>query len=60
MQVKAGINKFKAATISEASMIATMNGGKDILLAYQPVGPNIALLTKLIQKHPTCFLRNDC
>jgi len=51
MQVEAGISKFKAATISEASMIAT-NGGQDILLAYQPVGPNLALLTTLIQKHP--------
>ncbi len=51
MQVDAGITKFKAATISEASMIA-QNGGKDILLAYQPIGPNIALLSQLIQNHP--------
>jgi D-serine deaminase-like pyridoxal phosphate-dependent protein len=51
MQVNAGITKFKAATISEASMIA-QNGGKDILLAYQPIGPNIALLSQLIQNHP--------
>ena len=52
MQVEAGIDQFKAATISEASMIAT-NGGRDILLAYQPVGPNIGLLSKLMQNHPT-------
>lgn len=51
MQVDAGITKFKAATISEASVIA-QNGGEDILLAYQPIGPNVALLTQLIQKHP--------
>jgi len=51
MQVEAGIAKFKAATISEASMIAT-NGGRDILLAYQPVGPNVTLLTNLMQNHP--------
>ena len=52
MQVEAGIAKFKAATISEASMIAT-HGGRAVLLAYQPVGPNVALLTKLMQNHPT-------
>ena len=51
MQVDAGITKFKAATISEASMVAG-NGGEDILLAYQPIGPNIDLLTQLIHKHP--------
>ena len=52
MQVDAGIRKFKAATISEANMIA-QNGGDDILLAYQPIGPNIILLTELIQNHPS-------
>ena len=52
MQVNAGIKKFKAATISEASMIA-LNGGEDILLAYQPIGPNIVLLAELIQNHPS-------
>ena len=51
MQVDAGITKFKAATLNEANMIA-QNGGEDILLAYQPVGPNIALLTRLIQNYP--------
>ena len=51
MQVTAGINKFKAATISEASMIA-QHGGKDILLAYQPIGPNIPLLIQLIEQYP--------
>ena len=51
MQVSAGINKFKAATISEASMIA-QHGGKDILLAYQPIGPNIPLLIQLIEQYP--------
>lgn len=51
MQVNSGIKKFKAATVSEANMIAK-NGGQDVLLAYQPVGPNIPLLTTLIQKYP--------
>ena len=40
MQVEAGITQFKCATLSEARMTA-LGGGKDILLAYQPVGPNI-------------------
>src|SRR6476469_3327135 len=38
MMLDAGINKFKCATIAEAEMLATA-GAKDILLAYQPVGP---------------------
>ncbi len=40
MQVDAGITRFKCATISEAEMTAE-SGGRDILLAHQPVGPNI-------------------
>ena len=51
MQVASGIKKFKAATLNEAKMIA-QNGGEDVLLAYQPIGPNISLLAELIQNHP--------
>ena len=51
MQVASGIKKFKAATLNEANMIA-QNGGEDVLLAYQPIGPNISLLAELIQNHP--------
>ena len=40
MQIAAGIEKFKCATFAEAEMIASA-GGKDILLAYNIVGPNI-------------------
>ena len=40
LQLKHGITKFKCATIAEAEM-AAMAGAKDILLAYQPVGPNV-------------------
>ncbi|MEE3177230.1 MAG: D-TA family PLP-dependent enzyme, partial [Verrucomicrobiota bacterium] len=40
LQIDKGIKQFKAATISEARMAAQL-GAKDILLAYQPVGPNI-------------------
>ena len=52
MQVESGITKFKAATISEANMIA-QHGGQDVLLAYQPVGPNVLQFANLIQNHPT-------
>ncbi len=40
LQMRSGINKFKCATISEAEMVARC-GATDILLAIQPVGPNI-------------------
>jgi D-serine deaminase-like pyridoxal phosphate-dependent protein len=40
LQMKHGISKFKTATISETEMVAEC-GAKDILLAIQPVGPNI-------------------
>lgn len=48
-----GINKFKCATIAEAEMLA-MNGAKDVLIAYQLVGPQIARFIKLIEKYPNC------
>jgi D-serine deaminase-like pyridoxal phosphate-dependent protein len=46
LQMKYGINKFKCATIAEAEMVA-MCGAPDILLAMQPVGPNIQRFFKL-------------
>lgn len=46
LHLEMGIQKFKCATLSEAKMLAEA-GAKDILLAYQPVGPNIHLLCKL-------------
>lgn len=51
MQMKHGINKFKCATIAEAELLATA-GAKDILLAMQPVGPNVARLFDVIQHFP--------
>ena len=51
LQIDKGINKFKAATISEAKMAAQLQA-KDILLAYQPVGPNIQKLGNLINNFP--------
>ncbi|HLO58872.1 MAG TPA: D-TA family PLP-dependent enzyme [Bacteroidales bacterium] len=37
LQIRHGITKFKCSTIAEAEMTAQA-GGKDILLAFQPVG----------------------
>ena len=51
LQLQAGITKFKAATLAEANMIAQA-GGKDVLIAYQMVGPNVARLATLIKRHP--------
>ena len=51
MHLAQGISKFKAATIAEAEMAASA-GGKDILLAYPPVGPKAARLAALARKFP--------
>ena len=40
LQLKHGINKFKCATIAEATLLAKCDA-PDILLAMQPVGINI-------------------
>jgi D-serine deaminase-like pyridoxal phosphate-dependent protein len=48
---KFGISKFKCATVAEAEMVARC-GGKDILLAMQPVGPNIQRFFSLQQAFP--------
>jgi D-serine deaminase-like pyridoxal phosphate-dependent protein len=49
--LEAGVNQFKCATIAEAEMLA-IAGAKDILLAYQPVGPKIRRLFNLISNYP--------
>ncbi len=51
LQVEQGIKKFKCATIAEAEMTAAA-GGTDILLAYQPVGPNVNRMLELCLKFP--------
>jgi D-serine deaminase-like pyridoxal phosphate-dependent protein len=51
LQLKYGIGKFKCSTIAETEMAAEAGAG-DILLAYQPVGPNIKRLPELIRKFP--------
>ncbi len=49
MHLAVGIRKFKCATIAEAEMTAAA-GADEVLLAYQPVGPNIARLRQLTEK----------
>ena len=50
-QMAQGINKFKCATIAEAEMVAGCDV-RDLLLAYQPVGPKVERLLALSQKFP--------
>jgi D-serine deaminase-like pyridoxal phosphate-dependent protein len=61
LMLKAGIKKFKCATISEAEMLASA-GASDILLAYQPVGPKAKRLAELIDEFPktkfSCLIDN--
>ena len=62
MQRKHGIESFKCATIAEAELLAN-TGAKDILLAMQPVGPNISRLFDLVSHHPdlqfSCLVDNS-
>ncbi len=51
MQGAAGITKFKCATIAEAEMTAEA-GAKGVLVAYQPVGPNVERMLALVEKFP--------
>jgi D-serine deaminase-like pyridoxal phosphate-dependent protein len=61
LMLEAGIIKYKCATIAEAEMLAVA-GAVDILLAYQPVGPNIERLLTLKQQFPevlfSCLIDN--
>jgi D-threonine aldolase len=50
-QIALGIHKFKCATIAEAEMVATC-GAHDVLLAYQPVGPNVQRFCTLVKQFP--------
>ena len=46
-----GVTRHKCATIAEAEMLADA-GVKDILVAYQMVGPNLLRILRLAQKYP--------
>lgn len=56
-----GINKFKCATISETEMLG-IEKAKDVLFAYQPVGPKLERFISLIKKYPetkySCLVDN--
>ncbi|PST83608.1 threonine aldolase [Pedobacter yulinensis] len=47
----AGIDRFKCATIAEAEMLA-LSGAREVLLAYQPVGKNMARFARLCRQFP--------
>jgi len=61
LMMEAGISRFKCATIAEAEMLA-ITGAKDVLLAYQPVGPKINRFIQLIRAYPAtqfaCLIDN--
>lgn len=51
MMMAAGIYKFKSATIAETELLATC-GAKEVLLAYQAIGPKLQRLIELIRDFP--------
>jgi 3-hydroxy-D-aspartate aldolase len=51
LEMAQGITKFKCATIAEAEMVASCEA-PDVLLAYQPVGPNVRRLVQLAKQFP--------
>ena len=48
MHLDQGITRFKCATIAEAEM-AAVSGAPDVMLAYQPVGPNVKRFVHLVE-----------
>jgi D-serine deaminase-like pyridoxal phosphate-dependent protein len=50
MQVALGIRRFKCATIAEAEMVAGVDGVERVLLAVQPVGPQVERLHDLADR----------
>ncbi|MGZ5133942.1 MAG: D-TA family PLP-dependent enzyme, partial [Flavitalea sp.] len=61
LMMNAGISKFKCATIAEGEMLASC-GARDVLLAYQPVGPKIKRFFELAREFPgtlfSCLIDN--
>jgi len=51
LKQKCGITRFKCATLAEAEMVARC-GGEEIMLAMQPVGPQIDKFLKLQVTYP--------
>ncbi|TDQ79942.1 D-TA family PLP-dependent enzyme [Sphingobacterium yanglingense] len=61
MMMEEGVEQFKCSTIAEAEMLALANA-KDVLMAYQPVGPKLNRWVRLVQAYPnttfSCVLDN--
>lgn len=53
LMLERGIRKHKAATVAEAEMLAEA-GAEDVMLAYNPVGPNIQRIIRLAVRYPSC------
>ncbi len=53
--LNAGVRQFKCATLAEMAM-AFQAGAMDVLLAYQPVGPQLGLLAALAKQYPEATL----
>ena len=51
-----GIHRHKCATIAETEMVAQA-GGRDVLMAYPLIGPNVARLVALADKYPSTTFR---
>lgn len=62
LMMEAGIDQFKCATIAEAELLG-MCKAKDVLLAYQPLGPKLSRFIELIKKYPltnfSCLTDNN-
>lgn len=51
LQLRQGLYKFKCATLAEAELLAKCRA-PDVLLAMQPVGPNIERFFQLMETYP--------
>ncbi len=56
MQEALGLHKHKVATIAEAEMTASA-GGRDVLVAYPLVGPNLERFARLVRAYPETTFR---
>ncbi len=51
MLLRAGVSRFKCATLAEAEMLAQA-GARDVLVAYPLIGPNVTAFTALCRTYP--------
>jgi len=62
LMIAAGIQKFKSATIAESELLGIC-GAKDVVLAYQPVGPKLSRFVELVTRFPktsySCLVDNS-